>query len=219
MSEGAQQAFKILRTCWVTPSWVWRLARQFMSPCDLDPFWNPWSTACEDVRNDPEGMLPQTVGVGCESRPFVGLDGSSPTSDGFKVENWSGKNANANGPWSAPVKWVPTCAEFGRTRNCFAVVPNDTTKWFYEHAWAADLLIFPEKRVQFVSPWPDVVKVSSARCGAVFPMWLPSGPLNLPRDDKKTEWFEVSRRAWPRKPTRFEFEGRKFLLVRGRGER
>lgn len=194
-----RRAFAVLRQCWVTPGLVWRLCDRFLPGADLDPFWNPYSVV-------PHGAK------------FRGLGGSGSGDDGFRIENWTGESARANGPWQCPAKWMSIAAEFGKTRACATVSKLDSAAWCHDYQWAADLVILPRRRFSYISPWPDVIPSGSPPGGSVISLWMPGGLLRIP--DALGGWHDTpGLRTRIRRTIEFEFEGERFLAVPGRGVR
>ena len=138
----------LLRQCYCTPRWVWRLAGLLLDvePGGWagDPFHNEWSHARAFLAPDAWTM-----------------DGHSVKSDGFATwprcyehdpcvphtcegdACWSGDGPLlVNGPHRKGPRglagWVPLAARAGRLRKVAAVVPADAVGWFIEHGMRCD---------------------------------------------------------------------------------
>lgn len=101
----------LLRDCWTTPLWIWRLAEEVIGAPSVDPFWNPWSA----VHGAWSGV-----------RLLDGQHGR----DGFDVALWGSGAAYVNGPHSDNSRTMATVAAHVRAGNAAAVVaPLDGCDW------------------------------------------------------------------------------------------
>jgi hypothetical protein len=101
----------LLRDCWSTCGWVWRLAEEVIGPPAVDPFWNPWA---------------ETHEIWTGVRLLDGRDGR----DGFDPRLWGRGTAYVNGPHSANGRTVAATIAHVRAGNRAAVVaPLDGCEW------------------------------------------------------------------------------------------
>lgn len=153
---------ELLRQCYCTPRWVWRVAGWLLGvkPGEWsgDPFHNEWSHAREFLApgawtmngiDDPEvGYHPSNDGFatfhdGCE---FVGAPECDLDATGrlqWDDPAWPGDGpVLANGPHRKGPRgltgWVHLAARAGRLRKVAAVVPSDHVSWFVEHGLRCD---------------------------------------------------------------------------------
>lgn len=213
--DPTRGAVEALRQCWITPGFVWRLCARFLPPADLDPFWNPWSLVGRE--DDPDGSI-----AASRVRVFDGRAGRDAM-----TRDWApSKSARANGPWGRARDFMQRTLDFARASSdnaaaavCKAAIGDS---WFHDLAWACDYMILPAARVSYISAWPSLIAAGAPPGGTAIPLWV-NKPLRWPvsvlRPDGSaaTSWRDCGMRVRPRGPEEFEFEGRRFLLVAGRG--
>lgn len=101
----------LLRDCWTTDEWVWRLAEEVVGPPAVDPYWNPWAAT---------HLLWSGV------RLLDGRDGR----DGFDPALWGRGTAFVNWPHSDSTRGMAATAAHVRAGNAAAVVaPLDGCEW------------------------------------------------------------------------------------------
>lgn len=151
---------KLLRDCWVTPAWVWRLVEAIAGQSiDTDPFCNPF----------------------CHNGATNRIDGHN--GDGYDIELWRGL-VGANPPHSDMPKAAEVAAAYGRrclergSGGVALIAPNRGDLWFRQHCASATILI-DCGRVPFEPP-PHVPK-SGPPGSTVIPMWISLDASSLTR--------------------------------------
>lgn len=157
----ALRDLELLRQCYCTPRWVWRLAGWLLGvkPGEWsgDPFHNEWSHSREFLAPDawtkdglpgpwgPEGDAMQD-GF-CTWRDLADLlppdTDVCPEGQKWEDPSWLGDGpVLANGPHRKGPRgltgWVVLAARAGRLRKVAAVVPSDHVSWFVEHGLRCD---------------------------------------------------------------------------------
>lgn len=151
----------LLRQCYCTPRWVWRLAGYLLGVAPGgwagDPFHNEWSHAREFLASDawakdglptpwgPEGDAMQNgfctwQNVADTVPPDTDV---CPPGQSWGDPAWQGDGPLlVNGPHRKGPRglqgWVPLAARAGRLRKVAAVVPSDNVGWFAEHGMRCD---------------------------------------------------------------------------------
>ena len=151
----------LLRQCYCTPRWVWRLAGYLLGVTPGgwagDPFHNEWSHAREFLAPGAWTMdgLPSTTHNDCDNDGFATWHdhceaAGAPACDldatgrlRWDDPAWPGDGPLlVNGPHrKGPCGlqgWVPLAARAGRLRKVAAVVPSDNVGWFAEHGMRCD---------------------------------------------------------------------------------
>ena len=101
----------VLRDCWASQEWMWRLAEEVVGPPAVDSFWNPWSVTHE-----------LWSGV----RLLDGVDGR----DGFDPGLWGTGTAYVNGPHSDNSRTMACVAAHVRAGSRAAMIaPLDGCDW------------------------------------------------------------------------------------------
>ena len=101
----------LLRDCWASQEWMWRLAEEIIGPPAVDSFWNAWSVTHE-----------LWSGV----RLLDGTDGR----DGFDPALWGAGTAYVNGPHSDNSRTMACVAAHVRAGNRAAMIaPLDGCDW------------------------------------------------------------------------------------------
>jgi hypothetical protein len=159
--EAALADLALLRQCYCTPRWVWRLAGWLLGvePGEWqgDPFHNEWSHAraflapdawTMDGLDGPHGPDPNRDGfvtwhdlVEAAGAPECDID--EPGGWTEQDPAWPGRGPLlVNGPHRKGPQglagWVPLAARAGRLRKVAAVVPSDAVGWFVEHGMRCD---------------------------------------------------------------------------------
>lgn len=174
----------ILRQCWVTPEYVWRLAELMVGPPEVDPFWNAWAHTHRlwsgvrllDGRDGRNGFDVSLWGR-VEGR------GWSTASGREEVLSERGRTAYVNGPHGDAGAYVSACV---RARDLghrvAAVVALDGCGWFAGNTVrnedlhtcsdvsSCDVLAIPEGgRMSFEGP--PGIRPSSPTKGYALAMW------------------------------------------------
>lgn len=164
-------AMTMLRDCYVTDEWVWRLASLVAGKArgtwDCDPYFNAWSYTKEWLVENPLVL-----------DGFEGRDGLAKDPDD-KPSFWTG-DCLVNGPHSVTEKWISLAAMHGRENIVAAVVQVSGQKWLMKHGMQCDVCI-ELGRMNYVSPRG----LPPAKCnplGSALLLWLPE--LRKPRAKK-----------------------------------
>lgn len=151
----------LLRQCYCTPRWVWRLAGCLLDvePGGWagDPFHNEWSHSRAFLASDAWTMdgLPSTTYNDADNDGFMTWHdhceaAGAPACDldltgrlQWADPAWPGDGPLlVNGPHRKGPRglagWVPLAARAGRLRKVAAVVPADAVGWFIEHGMRCD---------------------------------------------------------------------------------
>jgi len=162
---------KLLRDCYNTPIWVPAVVALIagIDAWETDPFHNPTAT----------GMLRR-----CTTK----CNGEGDAGDGLRIANWRGP-VFANGPHSKPKPWLKLCDEHGQTNVTAALVQQNGSGTYYEHAMRADLEI-NLGRLPYVAP-PGLPPRQAPPLGSAVLLWVPAQRERIREEGYKIRAIDV----------------------------